>query len=140
MIRTLRRLFGNREGTAIVEAAIFAPIFLLMMLGITDLGTGMFVRMQVNAGTQAGAAYAIVNKCASACLANIKAAINDATGNPAFCNSNSCTASLEPCAADASTTCIVVSLSYTFSPLLPDVLYSWAQTMSFSNTATIRIV
>ena len=140
MIRVLGHLFRNREGTAIVEAAIFAPIFLLMTLGITDLGTGMFVRMQVNAGTQAGAAYAIVNKCATACLANIKAAINDATGNSSFCSSNSCTASLGPCAADASTTCIVVSLSYGFSPLLPDSLYTWAQTMTLSNTATIRIL
>src|SRR5437762_14189949 len=115
MIRVLGHLFRNREGTAIVEAAIFAPIFLLMTLGITDLGTGMFVRMQVNAGTQAGAAYAIINKCASACLTNVKAAINDATGNPSFCTANTCTASMGPCAADASTTCIVVSISYTYS-------------------------
>jgi Flp pilus assembly protein TadG len=37
MTRAIRRLFGNRDGTAAVEAAISAPIFLILTLGVADL-------------------------------------------------------------------------------------------------------
>ena len=90
MINTLSRFFGCTTATAAVEAAIFAPIFLTLTLGVTDLGSGMFVQMQVNAAAQAGASYAVINYgsvCASlttTCLNGIKAAINDAAGNPSF--------------------------------------------------------
>ena len=151
MIRALRRLFRSTTGTAAVEAAIFAPIFLIMTLGITDLGSGMFVRMSVNAATQAGAAYAIIKSsctptpctpiCAtltSACLTGIKTAMNDATGVSSFCTGSVCTASITGC-ADGSPKCISVSVNYPFTPILPDVVYSWAQSMTVSSTTTIRV-
>jgi|SRR5258708_3953568 len=145
MIRAMRRLFGNRDGTAAVEAAIFAPIFLMFVMGITDLGSGMFVRMLVNAATQAGATYAVVHSgsaCASlssACFTGIKAAMNDATGDASFCTGSVCTASIAGC-ADGSPICITVSARWPFTPLLPDALYSWAQSMTVLSTATIRIL
>jgi len=138
-------------GTAAVEAAIFAPIFLIMTLGITDLGSGMFVRMSVNAATQAGAAYAVIkSSCAptpctptcatltSACLIGIKTAMNDAIGVPSFCTGTVCTASITGC-ADGSPKCISVSANYPFTPILPDVVYSWARLATVSSTTIIRI-
>ena len=139
MIRAFRCLIGNRDGSAAVEAAIFMPIFVLLTLGITDLGTGMYVRMAANSAAQAGAAYAIVNKCGLSCLSNIQTAMNDATGNASFCSGTVCSASMGACAADASTTCIVISVSYPFAPLLPQAVYLWAQSMTVSSTVTVRI-
>jgi hypothetical protein len=145
MISALRRFLGCTRATAAVEAAIFLPIFLTFTLGITDLGSGMFVRMTANAAAQAGAAYVVKNAssgCASltsACLSGIKTAMNDATGNPSFCTGSVCTASItSPCTA-GSVCVITVSANYPFSPILPNALYSWAQSMTVSSTATIRI-
>lgn len=143
----IQRLLRCTRASAAVEAAIFSPILLLMTLGITDLGTGMFVRMAVNAATQAGAGYAVVNSgtgsicetLTTTCLNNIKAAMQDATGNPSFCTGTNCTASIAIC-ADGATQCVIVSANYGWSPLLPDALYSWSQTMTISSSTTIRLL
>ena len=110
------------------------------------VASGMFVRMAVNAATQAGAAYAVINSdsgsvCASlslTCLTGIKAAMADATGNSSFCAGSVCSASIAAC-ADGGAKCIIVEASYPFSPLLPDRVYSWAQSMTIASTVTIRI-
>jgi Flp pilus assembly protein TadG len=154
MINTLRRFFGCTGATAAVEAAIFAPIFLTFTLGVTDLGSGMFVRMQINSAAQAGAAYVTKNNCTSACLSSITTAMNDATGVSTFCTSASCTAQIQTCIGGACTTvnacpspavagtqCVitVTAANYRFSPMLPDAVYSWASTMNLSARATIRV-
>ena len=148
MISTLRRFAtllrsfaGNSDATAVVETAIFAPIFLTLTLGVGDLGSGMFVRMQVNAAAQAGAAYAVINSCTSTCLTGIKAAMNDATGNPSFCTGAVvCTASMSPSSCTPGSVCVITaSVNYPFSPMLPDAAYSWATSMTVSSTSTIRI-
>jgi hypothetical protein len=137
MIRTFRGLFNCTTATAAVEAAIFLPFFLTLTLGVTDLGSGMFVRMTANAAVQAGAAYAVINSCASSCVANIKAAMNDAAGNSSFCTVATCTASMTtPCVAPC---VITISANYPYSPILPYAAYSWAQSMTVSSTATIRV-
>jgi Flp pilus assembly protein TadG len=156
MINLLCRLFGCTAATAAVETAIFAPIFLTLTLGVTDLGSGMFWRMTVNAAAQAGAAYAVLNSgstCATlttTCLNNIKTAMNDATGNPAFCTGSVCTASMPtPCAGGPSSSkCITVSANYPCNTankclILPistgSFAHPWTQTQTYSSTATIRI-
>ncbi len=135
MIDNLRRLLHCRRATAAVEAAIFAPIFLLFTLGITDLGA-----------TQAGAIYAVGHSgkgsvCETltpACLAGIKAAMNDAIGDPSFCTGSVCTASTGAC-ANGDPKCIIVEAIYPYSPILPDVVYTWAQSVTIHGTATVRI-
>jgi len=141
----MKRLLHCTRASAAVEAAIFAPIFLLMTLGITDVGTGIFVRMAVSVASQAGAAYAVVNSgstCStmtSACLNGIKATMNGASGNGAFCTATTCTASIAAC-ADGAPKCVTVSASYQFNPLLPDALYGWARSNAISSTTTIRFL
>ena len=131
MIRQLRR---NSDGSVAVETAIFTPIFLVMMLGVTDLGAGMFVRMQVNAAAQAGATYAVLNSS----IAGIEQAMNDASGNPSFCTSAVCTPTIGVC-ADGSPKCISVTANYPYTPLLPDAVYTWASAQNYSSTITLRI-
>jgi len=144
----IRQLLRCKRGTAAVEAAIFAPIFLLLTLGITDLGAGMLVRMQVNAATQAGAIYGIVhsgtgNTCATmtaACRSAIKAAITDATGNESFCSTYTCTPQINTCDDGSSAQCIVVTATYPYTSILPDAIYSWAQSTNVTSTSTIRMM
>jgi hypothetical protein len=139
MFKNLRCFFHCTRATAAVEAAIFAPIFAAMMLGVTDLGAGMFVRMQVNAATQAGAAYAVIHSCGTTCASSIAAAMNDAAGDPFFCSKATCTASIEEC-ADGSPKCIIVTAAdYPYTPILRDAVYSWASPQNYSSTITLRI-
>jgi Flp pilus assembly protein TadG len=142
----IRRLFRCKRGTAAVEAAIFAPIYLTLTLGITDLGSGMFVRMQINAAVQVGAAYAVIesgsvcSSMTSACLNGIKQAMNDATGNLSFCTGSVCTASFASCAEANGGICYTVSANYPYTPILPDAVYTWAKSaQTYSSTATVRV-
>ena len=141
MINFLR----NTEAAAAVEAAIFMPIFMLLTFGISDLGSAMFVRQQANAAAQAGAMYAVMNTgsiCAtlsSGCQSGIQTAMNDAVGSLTFCTGSVCTASITGC-ADGSPKCISVAVNSPWTPILPSSLYTWAQAMTVSYTATIRIM
>jgi hypothetical protein len=152
MIRVFRRLIECAVGSAAVETAIFVPFFLLFTVGVTDLGSVMFAGMAVNAATQAGAAYAIVNSgctptpctpvCASltsACLSGIKTAMNNAAANSSWCTTATCTATITGC-ADGSPKCIRVSASLPYSPLLPDSAYAWVQSLTtLSSSITVRV-
>jgi hypothetical protein len=131
----IRQLSRNSDGSVAVETAIFTPIFLVMMLGVSDLGAGMFVRMQVNAAAQAGATYAVLNPS----LVGVEQAMNDASGNPSFCTSAVCTAFIGGC-ADGSPKCIIVTANYPYTPLLPDAVYTWASAQNYSSTVTVRVL
>ena len=142
MLREFRR---TSDGSVAVETAIFAPVFLVMTLGITDLGSGMFVKMTVNAAAQAGAAYAAINTnstCPSltaACLSGIETAMNDAANNSSFCTGTVCFASIGTC-TDGSPKCISVTANYPYTPFLPDAAYTWAGSPQiYSSTITMRI-
>jgi hypothetical protein len=152
MIKILRQFFRNSDATAAVEAAIFLPVYLVLTLGVTDVGTGMFVEMTVNAATQAGAAYAVIHYtlpgsptpgvCASmtaACLSGIEHAMNDATGNPSFCTGTVCSASFTACADTNGGICFTVSANIPYLPILPAAAYSWAKLMTASSTTTVRV-
>jgi hypothetical protein len=156
MITVFRRLLRCTVANAVVEAALFAPVFLVITLGVTDIGAQALVRMTVNAAVQAGATYAVMNSsgtlvCASSpltttCVTGIKTAMNDATGRPSFCTGTVCSASSPtPCASGPSTSkCITVSVSYPFTPILPVTSgvysHSWTNTQTVSATVTIRVL
>jgi Flp pilus assembly protein TadG len=146
MMRKLGYFIRNSVGSVAVETAIFTPIFLALMLGITDLGAGMFVRMQVNAAAQAGATYAVLNSSTpvcttltSTCLDGIQQAMNDASGNSSFCTGTVCTASIGVCADGSPHQCIIVTANYPYTPLLPDAVYTWALAQNYSSVITLRI-
>jgi TadE-like protein len=148
MISALRRLLKSTEATAAVEAAIFAPIFVVFTLGIADLGVGMFVGMTVNTATQAGASYAVFNSRSSSCfptltatcLSGIKQAMNDASGNSSFCSTATCIASLTSCADPNGGSCYTVSAGYLYTPIFPGAMYSWAQSQTYLSTVTVRFL
>jgi hypothetical protein len=100
--------------------------------------------MQVNAATQAGATYAVINSrtglvCETTvigpCLSGIQAVMNDAFGNSSFCSGGSCNATIGGC-TDGSPKCITISAVYPWVPLLP-----WpVLPLTFSSTVTVRIL
>jgi Flp pilus assembly protein TadG len=145
MKRLFHRFVRKSDATAAVEAAIFAPLFLMMMLGVTDLGAGMFVKMTANAAAQAGAAYAafnITSACTtlSACFSGIKTAMNGAAGDSSFCTGSVCTASMSPSTCTAGSVCVItVSVNYPYKPILSDAVYTWGKAQTYSTTVTIRI-
>jgi Flp pilus assembly protein TadG len=138
-------MIRNLNGSVAIETAIFTPVFLVLMFGITDLGAGMFVRMQANAAAQAGATYGVINSSnpvcttlTATCLDGIQQAMNDASGNPSFCTSATCTASIQGC-ADGSPKCIIVTADYPYTPLLPDAVYAWGSMQNYSSIVTVRV-
>ncbi len=72
----------NREGgTTIVEAAFAIPIFFLVLLGLVDIGLGVFQTSQATSGASDGARVAIVWPTDSSDLAahfdEVRAAVRD---------------------------------------------------------------
>jgi len=90
--------------------------------------------VRADAAAQAGATYAVLNSS----IAGIEQAMNDASGNPSFCTSAVCTASIGGC-ADGSPKCIRVTANYPYTPLLPNAVYTWASAQNYSSTITLRI-
>jgi len=150
----IKRLLHNKRGSAAVELALFAPLGMLLTVGMTDLGTGMYLRMTMNATTQAGAIYGVVNfgappaTCATlttSCSDGIEAAMNDAAADSSFCTSHAtCTPSIAPCTDDSATTCVTVTAAYPYTPLLPltSMVFpmSWGASGTITATSTIRVL
>jgi Flp pilus assembly protein TadG len=125
------RFMRNNSGAALVEAAVALPLFLILAVGIIDLGTGTYDAMAVNAAAQAGAAYAVLNKGASSGSSLLNAAADNLNIYPDVTQS-------------ISVGVITVTASYQFTPLMwsagLNTLLPWLPaTMLITSTATIRI-
>jgi Flp pilus assembly pilin Flp len=56
-----RRLLKDEAGAVLVEFTIMAPLLLLLMAGMADLGGMLYVRFKLNEAVSAAAAYAFVH-------------------------------------------------------------------------------
>ena len=63
--RGWRRLFGCGRGATAVEFGLVAPVFLVMMLGIFELGRAMWIKATLQFAVEEAARYAIVNTSAT---------------------------------------------------------------------------
>ncbi len=64
--RAIRRLFGKlagraSDGIAAVEFAILVPVFLILLMGTTDLGQMLYAYYELDQSVAAGAEYAALN-------------------------------------------------------------------------------
>ena len=78
-------LADDRKGVAALELALLAPVLLLLLMGIFDVGQLTYTDMQVNAAANAGAQYVYSNGCASTqgiATAVTSATILSVTANP----------------------------------------------------------
>jgi Flp pilus assembly protein TadG len=65
--RALRR---GESGTAAVEFGLFAPLFVLLLVGLVEIGFAMFGSMQVYTAVEAGALYATRNGWSATGISN----------------------------------------------------------------------
>ena len=79
-LRTL--LCSAPRGAAIVEFALILPVLALLVVGLCDLGVGLWQSIRVQAAAEAGAQYAALHPDPwdAAKLAAITAAVTGATG------------------------------------------------------------
>jgi Flp pilus assembly protein TadG len=125
----------NDRGAALIEAAITVPFFVILLVGIVDLGTGMYEAMGVNAAAQAGATYAVLNKGATS---GDQSLLNAAADNVTV------TATPVSCTDPSGGFCVSVQASYQFAPILyAPQLAKYAPwltpSLTITSTATVRI-
>ena len=60
----------GEAGTAAVEFGLFMPLFVLLLVGLTEIGFAMFGSMQVYSAVEAGALYATRNGWSPSGIAN----------------------------------------------------------------------
>jgi Flp pilus assembly protein TadG len=126
MLHILRRLLFRTDGVAVIEAAIVFPLFLILTVGLIDLGMGMFQKLAVNQAAQAGAAYAVINQNVS----GIQNVMDDAAGG--------LTVTATPTLGNG---IIRVTAAHDFTPLMPSSVYTtWVPSiLHLTSTITIRI-
>jgi Flp pilus assembly protein TadG len=132
----LHRFLSCTRGAPAIEAAISIPLFLILTVGIVNLGAAMFDLAAVNAAAQAGTAYAIINGTVSG--SSFQTAMTNAANGLAIAATPAPT--IGGC-ADGSPECITVTASYAFTPLIgANAFASWVPaTFNFSATVTVRI-
>ena len=87
IVRLLRCGAAARQGASTIEFAFIMAFFLIpLVIGLLDLGMGMFVQMEVGNSARAGAEYATYCHCADdqqilpVVQTTIKSAVQSATG------------------------------------------------------------
>lgn len=58
---TIQALFGSRDGVSTVEFAMLAPVILMILAGIVDLGGALRVKFQLSSAATSGSYYALLN-------------------------------------------------------------------------------
>jgi Flp pilus assembly protein TadG len=148
--RLLARAARSTSGAAAIEFAIVVPVLTLMVIAVSDIGFGVYRKMQVEGAAQAGAEYAIrngfdINAITNAVLSATNASTISASPSPTqFCgcatgssiNSVSCGT---PCPGGAlAGTYVTVSaqMSYNTTLTYPPVVPS---SYNFTAQSTARL-
>ena len=166
-LRAAVRAFVNgpegTEGAALLEFTLFAPMLMLLILGLTDFGLYIFRMTQVEVAAQAGAQYAIQRgafnaagiaaavtntACPSGSCSGFGATISASPAPVQFCGcpSNSgvtkiaagaCTGGLI-CPSDGSVagTYVTVQTQAPYNTSLPSVLSAMPLLITYSNAST----
>jgi Flp pilus assembly protein TadG len=145
----LLRYRDDSRGVAAIEFAMIVPVLLFMIVGVVDLGMGIYADMQVQNAAQAGAQYAIAHGYTAS---SISTAVTSATsfsgitvssGPSKFCG---CPSSSGVTTATCGSTCsngtsagtyVTVSASGTYTTMLPYPLIPSSYT--FVHPSTVRI-
>lgn len=152
--RTLRRFFtrvaGDQSGVAAVELALIAPVLTLMMVSVTDIGLGVYRKMQVENAAQLGAQYAMRNGFDTNAISNaVISATNSSaiTASPAPVTFCGCATVSGISTVSCGTTCpggklagtyIAVSAQATYSTILNYQLAPQNYIFNAQSTARLR--
>jgi Flp pilus assembly protein TadG len=147
--RFFSRAASNTSGAVAVEFGFMVPVLAFMVIAVTDIGLGVYRKMQVENAAQAGIEYAIVHGFDVSAISN---AVTSAT------NSSAITASPSPttfcgCAtgagintASCGTTCPGGALAATYTTASAQATYNTIMdypflpsTYTFSKQSTARL-
>lgn len=131
LARYIGRFAGQADGGAALEFGVIAPMLVVAIVGIVDLGVGIYQSMQVQNAAQAGAVYASSHIFSATNISNIVTSATNSssiTASPSptqFCGcasnagvaANACNASCP--AGTISGTYISVNAQASYSPMLP---------------------
>ena len=148
--RFFARVVGDQSGVAAVELALIAPVLTLMSIAVTDIGMGVYRKMQVENAAQVGAQYAMRNGFDTDAIS--KAVISSTnssaiTASPAPVTFCGCATVSGINAASCGTTCPgVTSLAGTYTTVSAMATYSTIlnyqvapQNYNFGAQATARL-
>lgn len=65
ILPSLRRLARRHEGATAVEFALVAPVFLMMVLGIFEMGRALWIKAVMQFGLEEATRYALINTSAA---------------------------------------------------------------------------
>jgi Flp pilus assembly protein TadG len=150
--RALSRFTAGADGVRgalSIEFAVIAPTLVLMLIGVLDLGMGIYRKMQVQNAAQAGAAYAVLHGFTSS---SIESAVTSATSfgvsaSPAPSEFCGCASSGGVTAATCGSTCsggsspgtyVTVSAQGTYTTLLPYPGIPNSYTLSAQSTVRLQ--
>jgi Flp pilus assembly protein TadG len=132
MIAPIILLLRCTKGNAALEMGIIFPIFVALMLGVSQYGLAIFQFMEVGYAAQVGANYALTNGFN---VANIQTAVTSATAlasitAPAPTQACFCASTTGLTAATCGSSCVsgetagvyvTVNSSAVYSPVLPGI-------------------
>lgn len=81
--RGWRALFGNRDGSAVIEFAIVAPVFLTMLVGVMECAMMMFANIMLEGAVRDSARFGITGQATAGMTreARIQRMLDDSTFN-----------------------------------------------------------
>jgi len=143
------RAATNTSGAVAVEFGFMVPVFALMVVSITDIGLGVYRKMQVEDAAQAGVQYAIAHGFDTSAISG---AVTSATNSSAITASPSpvtfcgCATSSGLSTVDCGTTCPGGALAGTYTTVSAQATYSTIMnyqiapsTYTFSKQSTARL-
>lgn len=149
LVRFLARLAGDQSGVAAVELALIAPVLTLMMVAVTDIGLGVYRKMQVEDAAQVGVQYAIRNGFDATDISNavIRATNSSAiTASPAPVTFCGCATGSGINAVSCGNTCTGGALAGTYTTVSAQATYSTilnyqvvSKNYNFSAQSTTRL-
>lgn len=139
----------DKTGSAAVEFALIAPLLAGALVGMVDLGIGLYEKMEVANAAQAGAQYAVAkgyNSSAIETAVTSASSLSAISATPAPAESCGCSNGTSLVAASCGSTCASGAVAGTYVTVSAQAQYSTifsypglASPMTLSAQAVVRI-
>jgi Flp pilus assembly protein TadG len=146
--RFLARAAHNTSGAAAVEFGIVVPLLTLMVIAISDIGLGVYRKMQVEDAAQAGAEWVIRNGFDSTGISNAVSKATNASiiASPAPTQFCGCATGSSVSAVACGTPCPDGTLAGTYATVSAQLTYNTTldysvvpSTYTFGAKSTVRL-
>lgn len=138
-----RRLRDDERGTSAIEFGMLAPVLLVVVMAVAELGNGIFHKMELTSAARAGAQYAILKGYSSSTIATVVqgstnlSGITVTSGQSCECSSGATPSGTAPsctCSSGTVQKFITVTAAYSYVPMFARFKSSY----NLSESITIR--